>query len=418
MACTPQVFRCRARGAYRLSIRPSLIFQLQLFVILFPEVLVEAVVKAHVLNKHNNPAFRNYEALKDLLPGAFYPKSVLREAIPFFAIVRAYCLRLPRSAAFETLLPFFRGCFVGLAVRPRDLNEVPLLGMPKVTKVTGRNDLSPAKLQEYDVCAALLLAWLLFVVPKSFTLLQEKINKLISQPSAPSDGEDGAIHVEELFHYLWTGPQAKAYIPPPKSSGGDGLLVTASFECLLVDLRTRGDLTVQGAASTDTTAMVQAAIAWQSKSGQRIDQQLLAQEFRKQPTLDYAVSPNRFQCLVLSGHGEVHLPDAQQIRGSDGRRTCSMFPGVRLTFVTLVFAYRYPPGASWQYRFPAAEKQPYSEKPRAKRPLVPFVVPDRCEIVVLSGTGVAHHLIGPSLLKVIAKEKDPLETEQPAAPKS
>jgi hypothetical protein len=108
---------------------------------------------------------------------------------------------------------------------------------------------------------------------------------------------------------------------------------------------------------------VQDAIAWQSKSGLRINRQLLAEEFSKLPTLDYTANPKRFQCLLLYGHGEVDLPLAQEIKRSDGQRPCSMFPRVRSLLLPLVLAYRYPPGASWEYRSPGAEKQSHAEKP-------------------------------------------------------
>jgi hypothetical protein len=156
-------------------------------------------------------------------------------------------------------------------------------------------------------------------------LVQEKINKLISLPSSPSEGDEVAMNAEDHGYFLWKGTEAKGYLPPARSKSEDGLLIAASFKCRLEDLRNRGDRTVAGATATDTTAEVQVAAAWQSKSGQLIDQQLLAEEFSKLPALDHTAYPHRFLCMLLCGHGAVALPGAQEIKatGSDGQRACS-----------------------------------------------------------------------------------------------
>jgi hypothetical protein len=133
-------------------------YPLQFFVLLFPEAFVEAVVKWFKITKHDNPAFRNYEALKALLPGDCNRKPIVRERIPFIALVRACCLRLAHADTLEKLLPFFRGCFVGLAPGSPDRNQLQVLSMPKIAQVTGRRDLLPAKRQEYEVCAAFSVA--------------------------------------------------------------------------------------------------------------------------------------------------------------------------------------------------------------------------------------------------------------------
>lgn len=157
---------------------------------------------------------------------------------------------------------------------------------------------------------------------------------MIRRLSSPSEGDEVGMNIDDQDYFLWKGPEAVAYVPPQRSGSADGLLIAASFQCRLDDLRARGDRTVAGTADEDTTAEVQVATAWQAKSGQPINQQLLIEEFSKLAALDYAASPKRFLCLLLYGHGPVSLPNAQEIKatGSRGERMARLSSFARTAY--------------------------------------------------------------------------------------
>jgi hypothetical protein len=76
-------------------------------------------------------AIPTYRCLSKLLPACRTSKQQARECLPFRALVRAYSVRLPRvGRRLETLLPFLKGSFVGLAVAAQQ--QVPFFAMPQI----------------------------------------------------------------------------------------------------------------------------------------------------------------------------------------------------------------------------------------------------------------------------------------------